>query len=77
MEQQLMMPVMKDLVMPMYNLLEYYLLSNYSDTTGNLWFYFKNGAANFNANTVSNNDFKYKTKLIQNTVADGANRWSE
>ena len=75
MEQQLMMPVMKDLVMPIYNLLEY--SSNYSDTTGSLRFYFKDGAANFNANTVSNNDFKYKTKLIQNTVADGANRWSE
>ena len=51
---------MKDLVMPMYNLLEYYLLSNYSDTTGSLWFYFKDGAANFNANTVSNNDFNTK-----------------
>ena len=26
-----------------------------------------------NANTVSNNDFKYNTKLTANTVADRAN----
>ena len=36
-----------NLVMPMYNLIVY--SSNYSETTGNLWFYSKDEAANFNA----------------------------
>ena len=35
-----------DLVMPKYNLTEYSL--NYSETTGSLWFYSKDGATNFN-----------------------------
>ena len=35
-----------DLVMPMYNLIEY--SSNYSETTGSLWFYSKDEATNFN-----------------------------
>ena len=33
-----------DLVMPMYNRIEY--SSNYSETTGSLWFYFKDEATN-------------------------------
>ena len=62
-----------DLVVSMYNLLEY--SSNYSDTTDSLWFYSKDEAASFNVNIVSNNSFKsfkYKTRLIRNAVADGA-----
>ena len=35
-----------DLVMPMYNLLEY--SSNYSNTTNSLWFYSKDESTNFN-----------------------------
>ena len=35
-----------DLVMTVYNLLEY--SSNYSETTGSLWFYSKDEASNFN-----------------------------
>ena len=35
-----------DLVMPKYNLTEYSL--NYSETTGSLWFYSKDGATDFN-----------------------------
>ena len=61
-----------DLIIPMYNLLKY--SSNYSDTTGSLWFYSKDEAEN--ANIVSNNNFKifrYKIRLIGNTVADEAN----
>ena len=50
--------------MPMYNLLEY--SSNYSDTTGSLWFYSKDEETDFN-NIIENSDefksFKYKTKL--------------
>ena len=41
-----------DLVMPMYNLIEY--SSNYSETTGSLWFYSKDEATNFN-NYIANN----------------------
>ena len=49
--------------MLIYNLLEY--RSNYFDTTGTLWFYFKNEAANFNADIRKNDNFKsfkYKVK---------------
>ena len=58
----------------MYNLLEY--SSNYSDRTGNLWFYSKNEAINFNPNIEDNNAFKsFKgyAKLVGKTVAGGDN----
>ena len=51
-----------DLVMPMYNLLEY--RSNCSDTTGNLLFHSKDEGANFNIDIISDNyrkSFKNKT----------------
>ena len=59
-----------DLVMSMYNLIEY--SSNYSETTGSLWFYSKDEATDFNAVIGNDNSFKsfeYKTKLLGNTVA--------
>ena len=60
--------------MPMYNLIEY--SGNYSDTSGCLWNSKRDEIIN-NAD-VTNNDnalsFKYKTNLIGNTNADGANR---
>ena len=62
-----------DLVMSMYNMLQY--SSNYSDTTGSLWFYSKDEATDFNADITYNNDFqsfKYKTILTRSTAA--ANR---
>ena len=58
----------------MYNLIEY--SSNYFETVGNLWFYLKDEATDFNANIVSTNNvksFKYKAKLLGNTEADAAN----
>ena len=60
----------------MYNLIAYG--SNYSETTGSLWFYFKDEAINFNADIVNNNNnsfksFEYKAKLLGNIVADRAN----
>ena len=59
-----------DLVLPMYNLIEY--SSNYSETTGSLPFYSKDEATDFD-NNIENTDsfisFKYKTKLLGNTVA--------
>ena len=54
----------------MYNLIEY--SSNYSETTGSLWFYSKDEATDFNAVIGNDNSFKsfeYKTKLLGNTVA--------
>ena len=60
--------------MPIYNLIEY--RTNYSETTGSLWFYSKDGANNFNvdiANTDEFKSFEYESKLLKTTVADGAN----
>ena len=45
-----------DLAMPMYKLLKY--SSNYSDTTGNLQFYSKDKATNFNPDIADGNNFK-------------------
>ena len=59
-----------DLVMRMYNLIEYIL--NYSETTGSLWFYSKDEVNNYNANIANTNafkSFKNKTKLLGSTVA--------
>ena len=57
-----------DLVMPMYNLIEY--SSNYSETTGSLWFNSKDEATDFNADIGNTDDFKSfmfkaKTKVIR------------
>ena len=63
-----------DLVMPMYNLIE--CISNYSETTGSLWFYFQHEIIDFNAGIANDEDFKsykYKAKLLGNTAADGVN----
>ena len=50
--------------MSAYNLIE--STSSYSETTGNLWFYSKYEAIDFNAN-ITNTDnfrsFKYKAKV--------------
>ena len=59
-----------DLILPMYNLIEY--SSNYSETRGSLWFYSKDEVTNFNANIVNDGNFKsfkYKAKLWGNTAA--------
>ena len=59
-----------ELVVPMYNLIEY--RSNYSETTRSLWFYSKDNANNFNNDIANTNNFKslkYKAKLFKNTVA--------
>ena len=59
--------------MPVENLIEY--SSSYSETTGSLWFYSKDGATNFNDN-IANDDnfkfFKYMAKLLGNTTAQPA-----
>ena len=56
--------------MPMYSLIEY--SSNYSETTGSLWFYFKNEPTNFSNDMENTDDFKsfnHTAKLSGNTVA--------
>ena len=40
----------------MYNLIEY--SSNYSETTGSLWFYSKNERTDFNADIANTANFK-------------------
>ena len=63
-----------DLGTPMYNLIEY--ISNYSETTGSLWFYSKDETTNFDFDAdIGNNNFKsfeYKFKVLENTVAQPA-----
>ena len=62
-----------DLVMPMFNLIEY--SSNYSKTTGSLWFYSKDEATNFDAdiaNTDEFKSFKYKAEFLGNAAAPPA-----
>ena len=52
-----------DLVVPMYNWIEY--SSIYSETTARLKFYFKDEATSFNADIANTNDFKsFKYKAI-------------
>ena len=61
-----------DLVKVIYNFLEYN--SNYSDTTGSLWFFSKDDAANFNDNITDDDNIKYfmyKTELTGATNANG------
>lgn len=59
-----------ELVMLMYNLAGY--SSNYSDTTNSLQFSSKDETTNFNTETANINNskfFKYKTNLLETTVA--------
>ena len=63
-----------DLAIPMCNLIEY--STNYSETTGSLWFYSKDEATIFNADIANDNNFKffmYKAESLENTEADGVN----
>ena len=58
-----------DVVMPMYNLLEY--SKSYRKTTGSLWNYYRDEPSNpLSSNSES---FKYKTSIIGNTynIVDG------
>ena len=62
-----------NLVMPMYNLIEY--SSNYSKTAGSLWFGSKDEASNLNNNIANTDNFKsckYTSRLLENTVVQPA-----
>ena len=70
-----------DIVMPMYNLLEY--SKNYTKTIRSLWNYYRDeldNSANLNNfannNVVSSNPFKYKNKLLENTYNGDSTRVS-
>ena len=65
-----------NIAMPMYNLIEY--SDNYSDSSGSLW-QFKRDEIVTNANVCNANSssFKYKSSLIRDLVADGANGKNE
>ena len=61
-----------DIVMPMYNLIEY--SDNYSKTSGSLWQYYKDDP---NDNLANSESFKFKVKTIGNTPNDGNTKESE
>ena len=54
-----------DIVMPMYNLIEY--SDNYSKTSGSLWQYYKDDP---NDNLADSESFKSKVKITGSTPAD-------
>ena len=54
-----------DIVMPMYNLIEY--SDNYSKTSGSLWQYYKDEP---NDNIADSESFKSKVKIMGKTLAD-------
>ena len=66
-----------DIVMPMYNLLEY--SKNYRKTIGSLYNYYRDELTNdnnnnfANRNVVNSNAFKYKNKITGNTYDTAAN----
>ena len=56
-----------DVVMPMYNLLEY--SKNYKKTTGSLWNYYRDQPSN--PLSTNSESFKYKTSITRNTYNVG------
>ena len=50
-----------DIVMPMYNLLEY--SQNYSMTSGSLWNYYRDKIDDVDDNASDGKSFEYKTKM--------------
>ena len=55
-----------DIVMPMYNLIEY--SDNYAKTSGSLWQYYRDEP---NDNLADSESFKFKIKITGNTPAAG------
>ena len=65
-----------NITISMYKLIEYG--DNYSDTSGSLWQFKKDEIiGNINLTNSNSSSFKYKSNLIGNSVADGANRKKE
>ena len=59
-----------DVIMPMYNLLEY--SKNYKKTTGSLWNYYRDEPSD--PLSFDSESFKYKTSIIGNTYNIGAGK---
>ena len=55
-----------DVVLPMYNLLEY--KKNCRKTTGSLWNYYRDEPSNFLS--TSSESFKHKTNIVRKTPQD-------
>ena len=64
-----------DIVMPMYNLLEY--SQNYSMTSGSLWNYYKHEIDDVDDNASDGKSFRYKTKIVGNTQERPGNEEDE
>ena len=62
-----------DVVMPMYNLLEY--SKNYRKTTGSLWNYYRDEPSN--PLSSDSESFKYKTSITEILYNDGAGEAGE
>ena len=68
-----------DVVMAMYNLLEY--SKNYRKTTGSLWNYYRDEpnnplATNYNADPITNTaSFKYKTSITGKSIKCKSRKW--
>ena len=68
-----------EVVMPMYNLLEY--SKNYRKTTGSLWNYYRDEPNDFSANNYDDNPitnseyFKYKSSITGKTSNANKRRW--
>ena len=54
-----------DIVMPMYNLLEY--SQNYSMTSRSLWKYYRDKIVGVDGNASDSKSFKYKTRIVGKT----------
>ena len=61
-----------DIVMPMYNLIEY--SNNYSKTSGSLWQYYK---VDPNDNIADSKSFKFKVKITGKTPNNGNTKNAE
>ena len=70
-----------NIAIPIYNLIEYG--DDLSDTSGSFWQFKRdeqpidNNGTSINLNAENSSSFKYKSNLIGNTNADGANRKKE
>ena len=54
----------RNMVMPMYNLLEY--SQNFSMTSENVWNYYRDETDDVDDNASDGKSFKYKTKILEN-----------
>ena len=54
-----------EIVMPMYNLLEY--TKNYSVTSGSLWNHYRDKINDIDDNASDDKSFIYKTKIVGST----------